>query len=137
MFSTALEKGTLSFRPGRIISKDSFFVSIFVTTDDTKCHLGIISDKNSTNNYKPRKTISYKLSQMSSQFLTYFLPIFLPLCIILVIIFLAALLFFFKFYREDIKCCSTSMTNETQNGRVLHFSLSNMYFCSITNCLYL
>jgi hypothetical protein len=123
MFSTALQKGTLTFRPGKFISKLSFFISIFVTPDDSKCQLGFVSDQNSTNNNERRKTVSIKLSRTSSQFNEYIRPIFLPLFFILVLIILAAVLFCFKFYREDIhqriNCCSTSKEAKKDIGRIL------------------
>ncbi len=140
MFSTALQKGTLTFRPGKFISKLSFFISIFVSPDDSKCQLGFVADQNYTNNNERRKTVSIKLSRTSSQFNEYIRPIFLPLFFILVLIILAAVLFCFKFYREDIhkrmKSCSTSGETKNEIGRILLLKIFSN-FQEQTMCLQL
>ena len=146
MYSTALQKGTLTFRPKKFISKKSFFVSIFVTPDDSKCHLVTDLGKNLTSNnfenstqensFERRKTVSIRLSKMSSEFHEYALPIFLPLIIILAIIVFSAVLFCFKFYQESIhqSCCQTSRNND--NGTIHGKYLIYNFFAESIECCF-
>ena len=104
MFSTALEKGTMIVATKNFNFSNSFFISIFLAADDSKCHLPAW-EGNVTSALHRQKSISIKLTLVDKNWKYYAKGILVPISMMLAVVFVGLVIFWFKLYKRDL-CCS-------------------------------
>ena len=125
MFSTALDKGTMIIPTEKFNFSKSFFISISLAADDSKCHLPTWEGTGSTTGVYRQKSISVKLTLVDSNWKDNAKIIFVPIAVMITVVVVGLIIFLFKIYKDEsfssdrYPASSNSSNNVQKKGKTL------------------